>query len=148
MIEERIDQDLKKAMLDRNTEKVSALRNLKSTLLYYKISKNIRNEKLPDQETISLLSKEAKKRQESADLFLTGRNDIKARQELNEKKIIEVYLPKMLDENEIVKLTEKAIKEFGSDKSKMGIIISKVKESSQGLADGSTVAKIVREKLT
>ena len=148
MIEQRIDQDLKQAMLDRDTELVSALRNLKSSLLYYKISINARNETLKDQAVIELLVKEAKKRQESADLFRAGGNLLKSTQELNEKKIIQKYLPEMMSKEEIVKLVDDEIVLVGKDKSKMGLIINAVRQKTNGLAEGATLAEIVKERLT
>jgi len=148
MIEQQIDQDLKQAMLDRDSELVSALRNLKSSLLYYKISINARNETLKDQAVIELLVKEAKKRQESADLFKAGGNLLKSTQELNEKKIIQKYLPEMMSREEIVKLVDDEIVLVGKDKSKMGLIINAVRQKTNGLAEGATLAEIVKERLT
>ncbi len=147
MIEKQIDQDLKQAMLDRDPELVSALRNLKSTFLYYKIANNIRDQVIPDQQIIALLSKESKKRQESADLFKSGGNEEKANQELKEKQIIEAYLPAMLSEVELVELVDSEVQSIGNEKSNMGLIIKSVKEKSNGAADGALIAKLVQERL-
>ena len=147
MIEKQIDQDLKQAMLDRDTELVSALRNLKSTFLYYKIANNLRDQEIPDQQIIALLSKESKKRQESAELFKSGGNQVKANQELKEKQIIEAYLPTMLSEVELNELVDSEVQAIGNTKANMGIIIKSVKEKSNGTADGALVAKLVKERL-
>src|ERR1700685_738173 len=98
MLEEKINQDLKTALLGGDGLGVSTLRGLKSAILYAKIASTNRDEALSDSTLIVLLQKEAKKRQESADLYKQGGNEARAKTELDEKKIIEGYLPAQLSE--------------------------------------------------
>src|ERR1700760_670366 len=109
MLEQRIEQDLKKALLSGDKDTVSTLRGLKSTLLYAKVAANKRDSGLTDEEILPLLAKEAKKRQESADLYVQGGSQERADAELREKALIETYLPKQLSEEEIGKLIDEAI---------------------------------------
>ena len=148
MLEKQIEQDLKAALLGGDQLKVQTLRGLKSALLYLKVEKGKRDTGLSEEEEISVLSKEAKKRQESADLFLKGGNEEKAHAELEEKKIIENYLPEQLEEEDIKKIIATEIVSLGADKpSDMGKVIAAVKEKTAGAADGGTIARMVKEQL-
>ncbi|MET0779310.1 MAG: GatB/YqeY domain-containing protein, partial [Candidatus Saccharimonadales bacterium] len=89
MLKQRIDQDLKVALLGGNKVLATTLRGLKSVILYAEVAKGVRDEGLGDDEIITLLAKEAKKRQESADLYEQGGSPERARLELDEKTVIE-----------------------------------------------------------
>ena len=148
-LKEQIDKDLKTAMLSGDKTTVETLRGLKSVILYDEVAKGQKAEGISDNEIVSLLQKEAKKRQESADLYTTGGNDDRARQELSEKGIIENYLPKSLSEEEMNALVDSVIAELDNpDMSKMGQIISLAKERSGGSADGASLASIVKARLS
>lgn len=69
MLKQRIDQDLKQALLGGDKVLATTLRGLKSVILYAEVAKGVREQGLDDEEILRLLAKEAKKRQESADLF-------------------------------------------------------------------------------
>ena len=147
-MEERLDQDLKIALLASDHLSVSTLRGLKSVILYAKVAQGSRDTALPDEALVGLLQKEAKKRQESADLYLRGGSDEKAQAELAEKAIIERYLPEQLDEAEVAKLVEVAVSEAqASGPIAMGAVIAKVKQQSSGQADGALIARLVKERL-
>jgi hypothetical protein len=146
MIEAQIERDLKVAMLARDTSKVSALRGLKSTFLYAKVAAGTRDRELADDEAIRLLQKEAKKRDESADLYAKGGENSRAEQELSEKKIIEQYLPTKLSEDKLVEVIDSVIST--NPDFNMGQIIGEVKNKTAGTADGADIARIVKEKLS
>jgi hypothetical protein len=147
-LEGRIEQDLKAALLSGDAEKVSTLRGVKSVLLNEKVAKGKRESGLTDEEVLPLLSKEAKKRQESADLYVQGGNQERADQELSEKKIIEGYLPEQLSEAEIAQLVDEAIGSTGaSGQADMGKVIGAVRAKAGATADGALIAKITKEKL-
>ena len=148
MLKERIDQDLKKALLEGNKELVSTLRLLKSAIIYAELDKKGKGASLTDQDIIDLLSKEAKKRQESADLYKGANESEREATELAEKKIIDSYLPAQLSEEEINAIIQKIIAEIGgADKQKMGQIIGSVKQQTQWSADGATIARLVNKAL-
>jgi uncharacterized protein YqeY len=136
-------------MLGGDKDRVSVLRGMKSAVLYEEVAKGVRDSGLPDDQILSILQKEAKKRQESADLYVQGGNQEKADAELSEKKIIEEYLPAALSEGDIVKLLDEVVAENGPvSKESMGATIAAVKAKSGGAADGATVARLVRERIT
>ncbi len=147
-IKDQIDQDIKKAMLAGKKELVTTLRGLKSSILYAEVAGNSRDTGLPEEEVISLLQKEAKKRQESADLYKQGGNLEKADAEAAEKLVIDAYLPQQLSESEISQLVEaEAGKMDNPSMQQMGQLIGAVKQASKGSADGALIAKLVREYL-
>ena len=148
MLEDRIEQDIKTALLARDSHKATTLRGLKATLLNVKVAKGKRESGLSDDEVIDVLAKEAKKRQESADLFKQGGNDAKAADELAEKVMIEEYLPEQLSEDEIIKLIDEVIAATGaSGPQAMGQVIGQVKGKAGAAADGALIARLVKEKL-
>ena len=148
MLEQKLEQDLKTAMLAGDSDRVMTLRNLKSALLNVKVASGKRETGLTDDEVLPVFSKEAKKRQESADFYVQGGSQDRADKELSEKAIIEEYLPKQLSTEEITAIVEEVIATLGvSGPSAMGQVMGQVKAKTGATADGSLVAKIVREKL-
>jgi len=148
MLKQRIEQDLKTALLGGDKERVTTLRGLKSVILYAEVANGSRDSGLPDDEIIVLLAKEAKKRQESADLYNQGGDAARAEAELAEKKLIEQYLPKQLADDELRKMIDEIATELGATSPQaMGQVIGRVKQRTQGAADGARIAQFVKERL-
>lgn len=145
MIEQRLEQDLKTAMLARESFTVTTLRGLKSTILNVKVAAGTRDKPLPDNEVIALFSKEAKKRQEAASMYMQGGSIERADAELAEKAIIEAYLPAQLSEREVATIIEATIAD--EPDAAFGQIISIVRQKTNGSADGAVIARLVKEKL-
>lgn len=147
-IKDRLVADVKASMLAGDTLRLETLRGLKSTILYAEVAAGKRESGLEDSEIEALFAKEAKKRQESADLYVQGGAQDKADKELSEKAIIEEYLPEQMSEADIMQLVEKTIAELGvSGAQAMGQVIGRVKAAAGSSADGALIAKIVKEKL-
>jgi uncharacterized protein YqeY len=148
MLKASIDQDLKKALLGGDKVLATTLRGLKSAILYVEVAKGVRDAGLPDDDIIALLSKEAKKRQESADLYQKGGNQERADLELAEKKVIESYLPQQLSDEDLSKIIQEvAAGVTGGGGSAMGEIIGTVKQRTSGQADGARIAQLVKQHL-
>jgi hypothetical protein len=148
MIKQQIDQDLKAALLGGDKARAMTLRGLKSAILYVEIAEGKREQGLEDDAIIALFAKEAKKRQESADLYTQGGNAERAAAERAEKKIIEGYLPPQLSDDELKEVIEKAIATTGaSSLQQMGQVIAAVKKEAGATADGGRVAQLVKERL-
>ena len=148
-IKQQIDADLKTAMLGGDKVLTTTLRGLKSAILDMEVAQNKRDTGLSEEEVTGILVKESKKRQESADLFTQGGNTIKAAEEKQEKEVIAKYLPAQLSEEDIVKLVDEAIATTGaSGMQAMGQVIGMVKQKAGASADGSIIARIVKEKLS
>ena len=149
MLEKHIEQDLKAALLSGDKTTVTTLRGLKSVLLYAKVAEGKREEGLTDEAVIALLSKEAKKRQESADLYVQGGSQERADAELTEKALIETYLPAQMDEAELSKIIDSVISQTGTTAiAGMGPVIAAVRAKTGSSADGSTIARLVKERLS
>lgn len=147
-IQEQLTKDLKEALLQGDKVKATVLRGLKSAVGYAEVASGKRDSGLEDKEIIALFQKEAKKRQESADLYLKAGDKERASQELAEKEIIEVYLPAQLSEAEIADHVDSVIAELGAtDQKMMGQVIAAVKARTDGAADGAIIAKITKERL-
>jgi uncharacterized protein YqeY len=148
MLKQRIDQELKKALLEGNKTLVTTLRGLKSVILYAEVAKGNRDQGLSDEDILVLFAKESKKRQESADLYIRGGSRERADAELEEKRIIDAYLPKQLDDDELGSLVDAAISETGATGPQaMGQVIAAVKQRAEGQADGGRIAAMVKERL-
>ena len=148
MLEQTLEQDIKTALLAGDSVKATTLRGLKATLLNVKVAQGKRDSGLTDEEIYPIFAKQAKQRQESADLYVQGGNQDKADAELVEKAIIEAYLPKQIDEAEISKLIDEVIAETGaSGPAAMGQVIGQVKAKTGASADGSVIARLAKEKL-
>jgi len=148
MIEQQIEQDVKSALLAGDAPRVSTLRGLKSVLLNVKVATGTRDVGLTDAEVIPLLAKEAKKRQESADLYIQGDRPELAAKELAEKAIIEIYLPEQLSEADIAVVVDEVIRASeAAGLAAMGQVINLVKQRLGATADGSIIARLAKERL-
>ncbi len=148
-LESRISEDLKAAMLAGQQQRVTTLRGLKSTLLYEKVAQKLpREQELADDEVVSLLARESKKRQESADLYVQGGSQERADAELQERAIIDAYLPEKMSDDELDSVIDDVVKELGvSSPQDMGKVIGAVRQKVGASADGATIARMVKEKL-
>ncbi len=148
MLEQRLEQDIKVALLAGDAVRVTTLRGLKATLLNVKVNTGKRDSGLTDEEVLPILAKEAKKRQESAEMYAQGGATERAQAELLEKTVIEEYLPAQLDEAAITELVDSVIAETGATSmANMGQVIGMAKQKAGATADGSVIARIVKEKL-
>lgn len=149
MLEKQLEDDIKAALLAGEQQKATTLRGLKAALLSYKVAEGKRDSGITDDEIIAIFSKEAKKRQESADLYVQGGRAESAEAELTEKALIETYLPAQLSEAEITQLIDAAIADTGAaGMQDMGKVIGAVKAKAGATADGSVIARIVKERLS
>ncbi|HEV2412918.1 MAG TPA: GatB/YqeY domain-containing protein [Candidatus Saccharimonadales bacterium] len=146
MLQARIESDLKQALLSQDKQRSSVLSMLKSTLQYAALDKK---EPLTDEEVQAVLAKEAKKRQESADLYEKGNAPDRRDIELAEKKIIEEYLPEQMSDEELQAVVDKIVASQGKlTPQAMGKIIQQVRAETEGKADGGRIAQMVKAKLT
>lgn len=143
-IEEKINADMKAAMLAKDSKKLEAIRAMKSVVLLLKTSP----EGLTEETAVKALQKEVKKRKESADIFKSqGREDL-AEVELFQAGIIEEYLPKQLSEEEIKLEVQKIISQVGATSAAdMGKVMGAATKAMTGRADGKIISAIVKELL-
>lgn len=142
---EKIDTDLATAMRASETSKVSVLRMLKSSIKNEQIKLG---HELSDDEVMAVLKREAKQRRDSIEQYEKAERDDLADVEKTELEVIKSYLPEQLSEDELTKAVDEVISETGaSSPSEMGVVMGAVLKKVGSRADGSMVAKIVRERL-
>ncbi len=143
---ENIQTDLKMAMIAGEKDQVMVLRGLLAQIQNAEISKKA---SLSDDEAISLLQKEVKKRTEAAQMYEQGGSPERQQAELAEKAIIEKYLPEQLDEEAIQPIIAAAIEELDAKGlGDMGKVIALVRTQTAGKADGALVAQLTKDQLS
>lgn len=147
-LKERINNDIKQAMLAKKKDELTALRGIKSMIMLAETEKGANGEISEDVE-MKLLMKAAKQRKESAELYTKeGRMDL-ADKEDQEYAVISRYLPQALSEEELRKKIAEIIMTTGaSSPADMGKVMGLATKQLAGLAEGKQIANIVRETLT
>jgi uncharacterized protein YqeY len=144
----QIDQDIKKAMLAKNKEELDALRSIKSLILLAETEKGSAGEVAADVE-IRLLTKAAKQRKESADIFTQQNRADLAEKELNQLEVINRYLPKQLSEAEVTEELKKIIETLGAKSpAEMGKVMGAATKQLAGKADGKLISELVKKLLS
>ena len=144
----RIDQDIKAAMMARETAKLGVLRMLKTSLMNAAIEKGGAGSTLDDTEALAIVRKEVKKRQDSVEAFEKGGRPEMAASEKAEIEILNAYLPQALSAAELEALVQAAIAEAGATSKKdMGVVMKLVNAKSAGRADGRTLSAEVQKQL-
>lgn len=141
----RIDSALKEALLSRNELKATVLRGLKAAILNEEVAQGARETGLADDAIQSILVKEAKKRQESADMFTQGNAPDKAAKELEEKAMIETFLPAKMSDDELSALVDQTVAD--NPDAQMGQVIGLIKQAAGASADGAKIAQLVKAAL-
>lgn len=142
---DKIQSDLKEAQLARDEVRVSTLRLLLSEIHNLEIQKGT---DVSDQDVVSVLQREAKKRKEAAAGFRAGGREDAALKEEAELKILEEYLPAQVSNEELTKLISDTITEVGAKSvADMGKVMRVVMSKVAGRADGTTVSNLVKERL-
>jgi uncharacterized protein len=139
---ERLQQELKAAMLAKDADRVGALRLLKSAIGYVQIEK--KNEALSDAEVVAIVQREVKKRRDAIEQYQTGgRPELAAKEQL-EIRVLEAFLPQPFSPEELEQLVKAVIQETGAaSKKEMGTVIKAVQAKAAGRADGKTISALV-----
>jgi len=145
-IQDLINSDIKKAMLARDVEKLAALRSVKSAFLL-EASKDGRSQ-ISDDIALKIISKLVKQRKDSAQIYNEQNRKDLEKDEIEQLKHLELYLPKQLSEHEVEQIIDKIIIDCGASSMKdMGMVMSISSKQLSGKADGKIIAGIVRKKL-
>ena len=145
---DKISESIIHAMKNKDNDQLESLRAIKSALLLAKTQKNSNGE-IGELEEIKILQKLVKQRKESADIYANQKRPELANIELSQAKIIERFLPKQIDADELEKIIIKIINETGAKGMKdMGKVMGIASNKLSGKADGKTISNIVRSKLS
>jgi hypothetical protein len=141
----RIEGDLREAMLARENDRRDALRLILSAL---RSSEKDIQRPLSEEEELQVLQRERKKRIEAAEAFRDAGREAQAEKEEDELEVLEEYMPEPLSEAQIEEIVDDAIAENGATSLRdMGRVMADVMPQVAGRADGSAVSQIVKEKL-
>jgi len=148
VIKQQIERDLKAAMLGGDKKKAETLRVIKSALLYEEVSLNSRDIGISDEQAQKVLAREAKKRAEAAELYAKAGEEERAQAELTEKAVIDNYLPAQLSEADVRAVVNEELSKLDSPGlSNMGQVIGAARGRLGAQADGSLIARLVKEAL-
>lgn len=148
VLKDKINNDLKAALLSGDRFKGEVLRGLKAVILNEEVAQNKRDEGVDDVIIEQLIAREVKKRNESANIYDGAGRDELAVDERKEAEIMSVYLPTQISEAEIEVVVRRFMSELGvSSMAGMGQLIGAVKKELGNSADGALVAKIVKNAL-
>ncbi len=146
-LKERIDADIKSAMLAREKDKLNALRAIKSAILL-ELTKEGAAGGLDEAVGMKILQKLHKQRMESASIYHAQQRTDLAQEEEAQAFVIEAYLPKRLSEEEVETAVKTIITELGASGMKdMGRVMGEANKQLAGKADGSAVAAVVKRVL-
>jgi uncharacterized protein YqeY len=147
-LQERIDHDLREAMRAKEAERLSVLRMVKSALMNAAIEKHGAGGKLADADSIAVIRKQVKQRQDSIAGFEMGGRMELAEKEKKEIAFISEYLPQPLSEAEISRLVQEAIAEAqATSKAQMGQVMKIATGKAAGRVDGKTLSQAVQRAL-
>ena len=145
---ENISGSIIKAIKSKNNYELESLRAIKSALLLARTQKNSGGE-ISQADEIKILQKLVKQRKESAEIYSNQDRLELAELEINQAKVIEKFLPKQLDHDEIEKIISEIIDQSGALGMKdMGKVMGIASSRLSGKADGKTISNIVRSKLS
>lgn len=144
-LEEQVMGEMKKAMLNKDSKRLEALRGIKNVIILVKTSP----EGFTEENVLKALQKEVKKRKETAEIYKQqNRNDL-AEIELYQASVMEEFLPKQLSDEELKTILQKIIQELNaSSLSDMGKVMGKATKELAGKADNSRISAIVKELLS
>ena len=147
-LKKAIEADLKQALLSRDKLKSDTLKMVKSAILNEEIANNKRQDGLTDDEIIACLKKEAKKRNEAADLYKKAKSIERANKELAEVEVINKYLPEQMTDTQVIELIKESFLTHAKEQKNLGKVIADVKIKSENRADSAQIAKLAKEFLT
>ena len=147
-LKKAIEADLKQALLSRDKLKSDTLKMVKSAILNEEIANNKRQDWLTDDEIIACLKKEAKKRNEAADLYKKAKSIERANKELAEVEVINKYLPEQMTDTQVLELIKESFLTHAKEQKNLGKVIADVKIKSENRADSAQIAKLAKEFLT
>jgi uncharacterized protein YqeY len=144
-LKERIDADLKAAMKEKDAEKLSVVRMLKSAVKYREIEVM---KPLDDAGVLAVIASEVKRRRDSVEQYRAGGREELAAKEEREIAALQGYLPQQLSQGELEEKVAAAVAAAGASGPKdMGAVMKALLPEVQGRAEGKAVSDAVKKRL-
>ncbi len=159
-LKQKIQADFKTAFKGKEEVKLGVLKMLNAEIHNAEIAKRTKTarldsarqgkeETLNDDEILSVITREIKKRKDAVELYEKGGRQELAEKEKKEIEVLSQYLPEQLPEEEVRNLVKKAIEQTGAKEIKeMGKVMAIIAPQVKGRADNSVVSNIIKEWLT
>jgi uncharacterized protein len=171
MTKQQLKEELKQSMLARDTDKTSVLRMILSSIQSFEMKKDEEeyekklqeaggdsnnlsvgetksNYETSEEDVQDVIQKQAKQRRDSIEQFKVANRPELVEKETKELELLEGFLPKQMDEEEIKQLVDDAVEKTGATSaSDMGKVMGVLMPQVKGKADGGLVSKLVKEKL-
>lgn len=146
-LKDKINDDLKAAMIAKDTVRTETLRSIRAEIL--KADKSGSDREMNEEEEIEMLSKQAKMRRESIEQFESaGRTDL-VDKEKAQLEIIEAYLPEQMSQEDAEKVIDKIISDTGATEQKdFGKVMGAAMKELKGKVDGKVIQDIVKSRLS
>lgn len=145
-LREKILDDIKSAMKNKEADRLAAIRFLQSAIKYREIE--LRPNAITDQDILGVIKKLAKQRKDSISEFeKAGRQELVDKEKF-ELTVLEEYLPQQMSAADLTKVVEDVIAALGAKEIKqMGAVIKEVMAKTAGTADGKMISDLVKSKL-
>lgn len=145
-LEQKVNDELKKAMKESKKDRVDVLRSLRSSIIEF--NKSGARRELNEDDEIKILNSAAKKRKDAIEMYEKANRNELAEKEKIELKVIQEFLPKQLTDDEIKEIIKSIIEKTGAkDMKDMGKVMGASMKALKGKADGNKVQTIVKEIL-
>ncbi|MDV2683116.1 GatB/YqeY domain-containing protein [Alkalihalophilus lindianensis] len=143
---ERLNVDMKNAMKNKDKQKLSVIRMVKSSLQNEQIKLG---RELTDDDSLTVLNRELKQRKDSLHEFEQANREDLASKLRDEITVLEDYMPEQLSEEEVSEIVKETIEEVGaSTKADMGKVMGAIMPKVKGKADGGLVNRLVQQHLS
>jgi len=145
MLKEKLNEDLKKYMKEKNTLALNTVRLVIAEIKNKEVEKN---SEITDEEILQIIRKQIKMREDSIQQFRSANREDLAEKEAQELEILKSYLPEDLTDEELEKIIQETIKELNaSSKKDFGRVIKEVIKKVQGRADSKKISELISKKL-
>src|SRR3989344_2072742 len=147
MLQQQIKSEIPTAMRAKDQLKLNTLRGLAAAFTNELVAtKRKPDEELPDEDVLTVIRREVKKRKEAAEAFRGGGREELAEKEDKERVMLEAYLPALMSREEITTIAKTKMAEMGiSSKADAGKFTGALMKELKGKADGSDVKSVVDE---
>jgi len=145
-LKEQILEDMKDALKNKESDRLSAIRFLQSAVKNREIE--LRPDPINDQEILGVIKKLSKQRKDSIEQFEKANRIDLVEKEKFELSVLESYLPKQLSEADLKKVVDDVVAALGANSVKqMGAVIKEVQAKTQGAADNKMISELVKARL-
>lgn len=145
MLHKQIKNGIKEAMMAKDAVKLETFRAMVAGFTNELVAKNRKpSEMLEDEEALSVITRLSKQRKDSIEQFKKGNREDLVKIEEAQLAILETFLPKLMERDEVLKVAQAKKDELGIDNvTKKGMLMSALMKDLKGKADGTLVKEVV-----